>query len=116
MTAIQEYPEPFYPGSVMDYGRNWGISSKGTPGFLQEDEIITASNWIITSSMEDVITLVPDAQGSGISVDKQITSIFLTGGTAGVKYELQNAIETLTKEGNVRKESRIGLIRCCAKK
>jgi len=100
---IQKYSACFNPSEEKDYGRNWSE-------FLADDEIITASAWVITCEDEVVPTLVENAQGTGISDDQKATSIFLEGGTFELVYELTNNITTVDDATSIRKYSRTGLI------
>jgi len=100
--AIQKYSAIKDPNSIVEYGRNWG----GTDGWLASNETITTSNWYITSDEEDIPTLAINITGSGISVDELSTSVWLEGGTDGVKYKLTNRITT--SQG--RTEDRTGII------
>jgi len=114
-TTIQKYDAIFDPGSEIDYGRNWGDSSDGDAGWLQEGETIVTSSWEISADKEKLPTLVESTQGHGIDATSKITFIFLTGGTEGIQYRLTNKITTLTATGFSRTEKRTGIIYCCRK-
>lgn len=109
---LQIYPAEFHPDSDVDYGRNWGDAEDGTKGWLNADEVITDSVWVITADKEEVPTLIESPTGKGIAADGKSTAIYLTGGTVLVDYKLSNSIITLDGLGVVRKETRTGVIRC----
>jgi len=113
MKRIQEYDAVKDPDDVIDYGRNWGDSLDGDKGWLHDGELIHLSTWEITSDKEPEPTLEIDGQGSGISSDQKITSVFLKGGTSGVAYKLTNTIITLDNNAANRKASKTGIIKCC---
>ena len=83
--AFEEYPAPKDPNSEIDYGRDW---SK----FLKEGVQILTSVWEISSTAEEVPTLIMGVNGEGILNSLGATYIWLSGGTKGVKYELKNTI------------------------
>lgn len=143
MNNIENYEESKHPDSDIDYGRHWGdrtheettiLTSTSTDwngdpvvveslvtstvidekGWLEDGEYIVLSDWYITSDMEDPVTLYIGEQGTGISGDRESTSVFLVGGTPGVQYKLTNSIQTLAVDfGVVRKESKFGIL-CCS--
>jgi len=114
--TIEKYDAIFSPGSEIDYGRNWGDAANGDLGWLQPNEIITLSDWTITSNQEKAPTLVLGSQGEGIDTDGKITFIFVTGGTEGISYYLSNSVTTNDADsGVVRKETRTGIVYCCKK-
>lgn len=106
-TKFEKYETCKDPASEVDYGRNWGPSSSDS-GWLQTDEEIVSSTWVITekSGVELVPTLIVGAQGESISVDKKSTIIWLTGGTTRLSYALENTITT--NQG--RTEQRTGVL------
>jgi len=96
--AFDKYEAEKDPDSIVDYGRTWS-------NWLQEDEIILSSIWIITGT-EDPITLVEGGQGTGISVDGKSTVIWLEGGADVQRYTLTNRIQT----DQLRTEDRSGIL------
>lgn len=98
--AFKKYKAKKDPDSTIDYGRTWG----GDKGFLSEFELITDSVWFISCAKEETPTLIEVS--SGISVDGKDTSVWLTGGTIGLSYDLTNRIET----GEGRIEDRTGTV------
>lgn len=112
---LQEYSAHKDPDSDIDYGRNWGNSEDGEQGWLHENEVIITSNWFITCDTETIPTLVISSQGTGISADKKITSVYLEGGTAGKSYKLTNEITTLDGSAANRTEKMTGVVHCCKK-
>ena len=105
--AFKKYKAPKDPDSTVDYGRMWGDNlDTGEKGWLGENEEIISSVWLISSSREEIPTLVEASQGNGISVDKKSTAIWLEGGTAGFSYNLTNRIET----NLTRKEDATGIV------
>jgi len=115
MADYQKYQAVHDPNSELDYGRVWGINDEGELGWLLENENIATSTWEIASDREKIPTLVMSPQGSGISLNRQATSIFLEGGTSGVTYKLTNEITTVNLDSSNRIERRTGLIFCCNK-
>mgnify|MGYP000364116625 CR=1 FL=1 len=109
---FQKYTTCKDPDSEVDYGRNWGPSSSD-PGWLQTDEEIVSSNWVITETtgVEPVPTLIVGAQGESIAIDKKSTLIWLEGGTVGLSYSLENTITT--DQGRV--EQRTGILQIAEK-
>lgn len=103
--SLDIYPAPKDPDSIIDYGFNWG----GKYGFLADTEEIVSSTWFISSDVEAVPTLIVALQGFGISADLKSTYIWLSGGTLGVKYTLNNRIIT---SDNGRTEDRSAVISC----
>ena len=107
------YPTTHDPDSLEDYGRNWGDSADGEKGWLRDGENIIISEWEITADQEDVPTLVISGQGTGISIDRTMTSVFLSGGTNGVTYKLTNTVTTYEDNLGNRVCTRTGLLTCC---
>lgn len=68
-------------GATLDYGFNWSVN-----GWLEASETITTSVW--TENQD--ITLSREQIYFGV------TSVFVTGGTAGTVYKLMNTITTST--------------------
>ena len=96
--AFKKYSAKKDPDSIVDYGRNWG----GSEGWLNDSETIGTSIWIITSDDEEIPTLIEESKG----FDSISTSIWLSGGTPGLKYKLTNRI--LTSDN--RLEDRTGIL------
>ena len=93
--AFQKYAAKKDPDSVIDYGRDW-------IDWLGADTII-GSVWFINSDEEAVPTLVDDSSG----YNSTSTSVWLSGGTEEVSYDLTNRITTLAG----RTEDRTGVIK-----
>ena len=110
---MQEYTSYKHPNSDLDFGRNWGDNpDTGEAGWLNSDEVIVNSIWEISSLEENPLSLIEASQGTGISADGKLTSIFLRGGTAGVQYILANTIITTDNNGVVRQETKEVLLNC----
>lgn len=65
------------PDAVLDYGFDWSQ-------WLSGDDTISASTWTVPSG------LTKDSQVRSTTV----TTVWLSGGTAGTDYEIVNSIET----------------------
>jgi len=110
---MQEYTAYKHPDSDIDFGRNWGDNSvTDEAGWLNDDEVIVNSSWVISSIEEKPVTLEISDQGSHISTDGKSTAIFLKGGTSGIQYILANSIITTDNSGIVRKETKESLLNC----
>ena len=108
-----EYTSFKHPDSDLDFGRNWGVNpDTEESGWLHDDEVIINSTWVINSIEESPVTLIEGSQGTSISTDGKMTSIFLSGGTSGVQYILTNAIITRDNNGITRKETKEALLNC----
>lgn len=87
------------PDSIIPYGRNWGTFTDDEgledSGWLVGDDIITDSQWFITSDKEEVPTLVVSASHPPeISVDGKLTQVWLESGTVKMTYNLTNRVAT----------------------
>ena len=110
---MQEYEAYKHPDSDLDYGRNWGDNTDtDVAGWLNSDEVIINSQWVISSLEESPVTLVESSQGTSISLDGKITSIFLAGGTAGVQYILTNTVTTRDNSGVTRVATKEAILTC----
>jgi len=110
---VEEYSSYKHPDSNLDFGRNWGNNpDTEEPGWLHNDEVIVNSSWVISSLEEVTPTLVEAEQGTSISTDGKMTSIFLKGGTAGKQYILANTIITTDNQGIVRIETKEAILTC----
>lgn len=73
------------PSEVLDYSFDWDDF------WLQESEIISASDWTIyAENGEDPVVLEIDSENNTIS----LATVWVSGGTAGARYRLRNAITT----------------------
>lgn len=79
------------PSSVLDYGFDWAL-------WLTTGEIIASATWTVPAG------LVKDSE----SVNGAITACWISGGTAGVDYEV--TCEVTTSAGRI--DQRSILIRC----
>jgi len=143
MGDVQQYPATKHPDSNLDYVRRWFdvthienvilttkvTSPDGTitetetineeiivdeKGWLRDDEVIIESDWEISADNEKIPTLVISEQGTGIGEQGTVTSVFLKGGTAGIRYKLTNHIKAFNTKNEVfRYESKLGVITCC---
>ena len=113
MKNLPQYMSHHDPHSELDYGRNWGDSCDGKKGWLKANEKIISSAWFISAEREKKPTLHISHQGAGISSNKKITGVFLTGGTPGVTYKLTNEIKTSNPNRISRTIRKTGLIFCC---
>ena len=110
---METYTTNKHPDSELDYGRNWGINPEtGGAGWLGNLEVIVNSTWVITSMDEENPTLEVADQGTSISTDGKLTSIFLKGGTHGKQYILANTIITTDNNNIIRKETKEALLNC----
>lgn len=75
MSAIQSFRKD--PASVLDYGIDWS-------DWLASGEIISTSTWTVPTG----ITKDSDSKGD------ESTIVWLSGGTAGMAYEITNKITT----------------------
>jgi hypothetical protein len=66
------------PDATLDYSFDWG------PWLM--NDIIQSSTWIVDSG----ITIVPSSE----SFDDTVTTVFLSGGAEGMKYNVTNRIVT----------------------
>ncbi len=67
------------PDAVLDYGLDWSA-------YLEQDETITASLWLVTPADDIVVesaTFLPTS-----------SRVILSGGTSGHLYSVTNRIET----------------------
>jgi len=80
--AFGEYREK-RPGSIADFGLNWA----GPPSFLAGDTIDT-STWEVPEGITEETN--PPASKTGTT-----TTIWLSGGTEGQEYVLENTITTV---------------------
>jgi len=110
---MQEYTSYKHPNSDLDFGRNWGDNpDTDEAGWLNPDEVIVNSTWLISSLEENPVALLEASQGTGISTDGKMTSIFLKEGTSGIQYVLANTIITTDNNGVVRQQTREALLNC----
>jgi len=110
---MQEYTSYKHPNSDLDFGRNWGDNpDTNESGWLNDDEVIVNSTWVISSLEESPVSLAEADQGTSISTDGKMTSIFLKGGTSGKQYILTNTIITTDNNGVVRQETKEALLNC----
>ena len=113
MSIYQHYPTKFYPGSEIDYGRDWSDSLKAVEnGKVVSDGSILKSTWRIESDNENPPMLLESDIGAGISSDRKITSIFLKGGTNGVKYKLINDVVIQMSNKTLLKLSKLSVLTC----
>lgn len=78
------------PDAVIEFGQDWGtgaVIDGVTADWLADDETITTSEWFITGADTD-LTIDSDSH------DDKTTTVWLSGGTAGVNYTLTNRITT----------------------
>ena len=66
------------PNSIIDYGCDW-------TDWLAQGEVISTSTWLTTPTGLTQVTTVKE---------NFVTSVFLSGGTAGITYTLTNRIVT----------------------
>jgi len=110
---VEEYTSYKHPDSDLDFGRNWGDNPvTEEPGWLHDDEVIINSVWALDSLEEEPITLEVASQGTSISADGKMTSIFLKGGTANTQYILTNTVITRDNNGITRTEVKEALLNC----
>ena len=112
MSKLQKYSGTKHPDTNVDYGRNWGDNqATGEVGYLAANELIQTSTWVITSNDKSDITLI--AGTTKIDDTFKITSVFLSGGTAGIKYKLTNTINTYDAGSDeFRTLTKVGLLVC----
>lgn len=83
------------PAEVLDYSRDWDRStengSAGT-GWLAVGETISASSWAIETKAGDSAPLQQTTPSPSITGGK--TTVWLSGGTAGLSYRVTNHITT----------------------
>lgn len=70
---------PKDPGETLDYDLDWTVRLNG--------DIIATSSWSITIG-DDVLSI------NSNTVSPSVTKVWLSGGTLGLKYTLQNIITT----------------------
>uniref|UniRef100_A0A6M3IPQ6 Putative tail protein n=1 Tax=viral metagenome TaxID=1070528 RepID=A0A6M3IPQ6_9ZZZZ len=75
------------PGEKLDYAFDWDDDTQGP--YLESGETISASAWVVPSGITEVSASYTDT----------ITKIWLSGGTEGTSYELENTITT--SEGRI---------------
>ncbi|RLA00736.1 MAG: hypothetical protein DRQ42_04805 [Gammaproteobacteria bacterium] len=108
---IDEYSAYKHPDSEVDFGRNWGDNpDTDEAGWLHPDEVIINSVWVISSLEENPVALVEASQGTSISSNGKMTTIFLEGGTSGKQYVLTNTIITTDNNGIVRKQTKEAIL------
>lgn len=73
---MREWPKKD-PSDVSDYSLNWDLSPSS--------DTVSTSSWSVTPA---TITISADSR------DGNITTVWLTGGVAGVKYTFTNQITT----------------------
>lgn len=83
------------PAEVLDYSRDWDRSREdaaaGT-GWLAAAETISASTWAIETKTGDTTPLIQTTPAPSIAGGK--TTVWLSGGTAGLSYRVTNHITT----------------------
>lgn len=70
------------PDDIKDFGIHWA-------SFLQTGETIVSSTWVITGA-DAALIIVPNSQ----TIAGAQTTLWLSGGTAGVLYLVTNHITT----------------------
>lgn len=83
------------PGSNLDYGFDWTC-------WLSSGETITVSVWVVDAGM-----VKTDEEITG-----GITSLFLSGGVAGITYDAVNTITTSAPGNKTRTDSRTLKLYC----
>jgi hypothetical protein len=77
------------PNAIIDYDIDWNPVVEGRNPYLQDDETISTSTWLITEGDDGALIL-----SSASILDGTRTKVFTSGGTVGAIYRITNRIVT----------------------